>query len=480
MSETDDRFKQLPAADQAAAAEVAVWARTNMPVEGEVLAGPGPRDPGGRDEQILLAWVDGDNVGELAARWNVSPDRVEEILRRQIRASAVEVAGQPAAPARQTWQERAAAVSPKPTWQERAAAAVAEAHPDSRRDPRVLKFLDNVRSESTRRKYRWAIDLYLDFCDLNDRVEVPGDVFTLEAFAAWMAERSVSQGKNKGAVGLSPNTIRLAVSAVRTFHRIHGLNPPDAHLAREVITSHERTRADDPEHKFRDGQGVPPVKLPMLRDLVATCDQDTLMGVRDRAILCGGLAMMARRRVLANLDIEDLRDEDRGIEVFVRKDKTDQTGKGRTIKLVPWPAMPDLDPVTALKAWRAKLAELGIVDGPLFRAVDKHGRVNGHPLWIGKRGLSVRMDPIIVEVVVQRCAQRAMVANWQEYAGHSLRAGGATVAYEAGADILSIARHGGWGDRSPVVFRYIRDVDDWLRNPMLLVGAGAQRTNGTT
>jgi integrase len=457
-------------------------------LDGEVIPAPGHRDPGGRNEQIREAFLAGDSIEEIGQRWQLSNDRVQDILREQHRAIRALTAAQQAddTPASRmrglSWQERVAIVRENtPTWRDRVVAAANAPNPDEQLDPRVQALIEQSLAPETRRKYRWAGELYVDFCDLNDHTEWPGTAQTLAGFGHWLAERPVTRGKNKGVVGMAPNSIRLAVSAVRSLHEVLGWNPPSTKLARKAIKGHENKRANDQTHKFTDGVGAPPVKLPLLRDLVGTCDLSTARGLRDRAILCAGLAMMARRHVLAGLDLDDLYDHEAGVEVFVRKDKTvpdpsQPSVRSRRVKLPWWPAQPDLCPVTALKAWQRYLTDYGITDGPLFRAIDRHGHLNGTPDWAGRRGLSTRMDPVIVEMVVQRCAIAAQIKDPTNYTAHSLRSGGATTAYEAGADILAIARHGGWGDRSPVVFRYIRDVDDWLRNPMLLVGAGAKRS----
>ena len=65
---------------------------------------------------------------------------------------------------------------------------------------------------------------------------------------------------------------------------------------------------------------------------------------------------------------------------------------------------------------------------------------------------------------------RAGLPNANEITAHSLRAGGATAAYRAGAPIATITRHGRWAEGSPVVLRYIRAVDKWKDNPMAGVG----------
>ncbi len=339
-----------------------------------------------------------------------------------------------------------------------------------RRDPRVLRFLAQARSESTQRMYRLFIQRYLEFCAETSRQHLPATSATVEAFAAWLAERPVAKGRNKGQVGMSPASIRLALAAVRALHHAHDLDAPSNRLANVVVEGHARERANDP--RLQDGLQAPAIRLPTLSALVAACDAHTNAGIRDRAMLTLGLAMMARRSELAIIDIEHLRDVDAGQEVLLRKSKTDQVGKGRWVK-VPWfPAMPQLCPVTHVRLWRQRLAELGITGGPLFRAVDRHDNVHGVEGWAGKAGQSLRMDPQTVERVIARAALKAALPNASAYKGHSLRAGGATVAREHGADVLFIARQGRWGEKSPVVFRYIRDVDEWEHNPMRLIGQG--------
>lgn len=339
---------------------------------------------------------------------------------------------------------------------------------DMRRDPRVLRFLQHARSEATQRAYRRYITLYLDFCAETGRTHLPGTAATLEAFAAWLAERPVTKGRNKGRTGMAPASIQLALSAVRALHHAHDHDAPSTRLAKVVVEGHARERADDPE--IRDGWQAPAIRLPTLVELVAACDPDTNAGLRDRAMLTLGLAMMARRSELAIVDIAHLRDVDAGEEIFLRRSKSDQLGKGRLVK-VPWfSAMPELCPVRYLRAWRARLGLLGIVDGPLFRAVDRHDNVHGTAAWAGKAGQNVRMDPQTVERVIARAALKAAVPDASAYKGHSLRSGGATVAREHGADVLFIARQGRWSERSPVVFRYIRDVDEWEHNPMRRIG----------
>ncbi|MFD1545962.1 hypothetical protein [Nonomuraea guangzhouensis] len=122
------------------------------------------------------------------------------------------------------------------------------------------------------------------------------------------------------------------------------------------------------------------------------------------------------------------------------------------------------DPVAAWRDWLEVLDQAGQVGGRLLRRVNRHGTV----------GPSLGADA--VNVVVRDLAVRTRVPYAETVTAHSLRAGGATVAYAAGVPVAVIAKHGRWAPASPVVLRYIRAVDCWRDNAMRNVGL--QRTPG--
>jgi integrase len=339
--------------------------------------------------------------------------------------------------------------------------------PDERRDPRAAGYHRDRLAEGTRRPYRRYIGMYLDYCALTGRRELPGNRFTAEGFAVWLAERPVVKGKNAGRVGLSPSSINVALAAVGAFHRACGENPPDRTLAQVIIDGHRKRRVKD---RVPDGVGSPAVDLPTFGELVGACDPNTNAGLRDRAMLTLGLNIMARRSELCILDLDDLKLQRGGqwLEVHVAHTKT---GKPRDPKVPAWPQMPELCPIRAWTAWRDRLREAGVTEGPAFRAVDRWDNIQGAGRWAGRTELGSRLDGSTLEHIVLRAALKAAIPNADELSPHGvLRRTGATQAYNAGADILAIARQGGWGERSPVVFRYIADIDQYKRNPMLLIG----------
>ena len=115
---------------------------------------------------------------------------------------------------------------------------------------------------------------------------------------------------------------------------------------------------------------------------------------------------------------------------------------------------PGTCPVKALQAW---LELAGIDEGPIFRGVDRHGRI-----------MAGRLTDRSVALVVQRTAASAGL-NPAQFAGHSLRAGLATSAAMAGAeerDIMRQTRH----TSVAVARRYIRDGSLFRNNAAATAG----------
>src|SRR5665811_868591 len=94
---------------------------------------------------------------------------------------------------------------------------------------------------------------------------------------------------------------------------------------------------------------------------------DSLIGLRDRALLALGFAGAFRRSELVALEVSDLLATADGFRCTIRHSKTDQEGQGAVAPIAP-------DAMRHLLAWTEAA---GIEDGPLFRAVPKGGRIGG-------------------------------------------------------------------------------------------------------
>ena len=171
-----------------------------------------------------------------------------------------------------------------------------------------------------------------------------------------------------------------------------------------------------------------------------------LKDVRDRALLLLGFAGGFRRSELIGLNCNDVVLVRQGLEVTLRRSKTDQKGAGRKIGIPHgrgrW------CPVVALDQWRVAS---GITEGALFRPVDRHHRV-------GPKRLSAEAVCLVVRERV-----KAAGIDPGNYSGHSLRAGLATSAAQAGVSSWKIRQQTGHAS-DDMLAKYIRDGELFVGN----------------
>ena len=188
---------------------------------------------------------------------------------------------------------------------------------------------------------------------------------------------------------------------------------------------------------------------PLLRDdlfAVLATSGEGLKDIRDRALLLIGFAGGFRRSELVALNCTDKERVRQGIVINLCKSKTDQEGAGRKIG-VPF-GRSIWCPVTALERW---LEAADIEDGPIFRRVDRHRRVS-----------TERLSAEAVCLVVR---ERAAAAGFvpRGFSGHSLRAGFATSAAQAGVSALKIRSQTGHASGA-MLARYVRDGEMFMDN----------------
>jgi integrase len=262
-------------------------------------------------------------------------------------------------------------------------------------------------------------------------LEVSADLLVL--YASWLAQER----------GLAPASIKRRVSGALYGWRKAGLVYPRdvAKRAREMANGHERRLHTA---SLPVGRGKAPAMS--VKDLTRICGAlpDTLIGTRDRALLLVGFSIAARRSELSYLDVSDITEDPHGIHVHVRYTKKKPRHPG-----VPF----GKDEATCpARAWHAWVELAGITAGPAFRRINGRGEIGE------------RMSPRDVGDAVTRAARGAKVKP--HYTGHSLRSGLATAAREAGHDVVTIARQGGWVENSSSLYGYIQTVDKWKDNAM--------------
>lgn len=186
------------------------------------------------------------------------------------------------------------------------------------------------------------------------------------------------------------------------------------------------------------------VKSDLLEMLVMVNRQKPLKAARDRALLLIGFAGALRRSELVAIQCADITRFEAGMEILLRRSKTDQEGLGRTV-WIPHAKDSERCPVAALDQW---LELSGIDRGPVFRRVSRHGHL------VGDKGLTSQSVALVVKRSVKRVHGTAAT---KAVSGHSLRAGYCTEAALVGMAPWQIREQ--TGHKSDVTLaKYIRPV----------------------
>jgi integrase len=238
---------------------------------------------------------------------------------------------------------------------------------------------------------------------------------------------------------LKVSTLTRRLAAISVAHEAKGLqNPVASPLVRATMRGIRREHGAD-QHQAK----------PLLREdlfVVLGAMGDRFKDLRDGALLLIGFAGGLRRSELVAIDLSDFEQVREGIILTIRRSKTDQDGVGRKIG-IPFGRTIHC-PVRALENW---LSAARIEDGPVFRPVDRHGRVSAS-----------RLSGEAVSLILR---DRMAAAGFDPtgYSGHSLRAGFATSATRAGVSTFKIRQQTGHTSDA-MLSRYVRDGELFLGN----------------
>lgn len=291
-----------------------------------------------------------------------------------------------------------------------------------------------AKSKNTRRAYASDWDDFARWCQPYGFVPLPARPETVALYLTALAD------------ALKPSTLGRRLATISQVHQAAGHDTPTSAAPVRLVWAGIRRAKGTEQH------GKAPAVTPELRRMVDTLGE-TLGGSRDRALLLLGFAGAFRRSELVGLDVADVHAGHDGLTVIIRKSKTDQEGQGRKVG-IPYGSHPHTCPVRSHLAWLEKSA---LTEGPLFRSVNRHGQ-----LQLG------RLSDRSVALIVKRAAEKAGL-DPAKYAGHSLRAGLATSAAQAGVSERSIMAQ--TGHKSVMVARrYIRDGSLFRDNAAAQVG----------
>jgi site-specific recombinase XerD len=269
-------------------------------------------------------------------------------------------------------------------------------------------WLSKQKSARTRRAYRLDVQHFMRTLSIATPEELrQADHKAVIAWERYMreAERAAS------------STIRRRLAALSSLYKHlvrHG------HAARNPVGEVERPAIN------RDEGATLAFSKAQARKVLDAPPEDTIAGLRDRAILSIGLQVGLRRAEIAALKVGDLH-QNRGYDSL----RVSRKG-GRRDALA-------INPQTAarLRAYLERAGHGVDVDGPLFRPL-KHN---------GKRREERRcMDPDAIDRVVRRYA--AALGLDRGYSAHSMRVTFITTALENGAQLEDVQKAAGHRDPS--------------------------------
>ncbi|HEY9473832.1 MAG TPA: tyrosine-type recombinase/integrase, partial [Mycobacteriales bacterium] len=294
----------------------------------------------------------------------------------------------------------------------------------------VVELVAAGRAQSTRRAYGQRWRHFADWCAKcgyatgdPPRVPMPIDPLLVALYLGDMANRPQDTALS---------TLEGRLTAINAVSVAAGHAPPGRDpLVREAVAGLRRSHPRPP-------RGRPPLRLDDLRQVVsAAIDQaNPLAAARDRAVI---LLAFRRRSEVSALDCADLALSARQLTIVIRRSKTDQQRRGEVLRI---PALPgghaELCVLSAVRDWLAA-ADLTALAGrtagtgvPLFYPLTRGGRL--------RRDLRLSGEAVARIVRVHATAAGLDPEFVADLAAHSVRAGAATDALQAGEDPYEVAR----------------------------------------
>ena len=301
----------------------------------------------------------------------------------------------------------------------------------------TLNNLKNSKARNTIRAYKSDFKDFGAFCVKNGFKPLPTEPKIVSFYITHLSMNDIKM-----------STLRRRLVSIGVIHRLKGLYLDTKHpIIIENLMGIKRKKGSYQK-------GKKPILINQLKLVIDAIDKDTsdeteIRKLRDKTIILLGFAGGFRRIELISIDFEDLEFVSEGVKIFIRISKTDQFGEGM-FKGLPYFDNQKFCPVLHLKRW---LKVSGIKSGPIFKRFSKG-------LILGKN----RLTDQSVALLLKKYLLKAGIEN-QNYSGHSLRSGFATVSAESGADERSIMAMTGH-KTSQMVRRYIKEANLFKNNAL--------------
>lgn len=299
-------------------------------------------------------------------------------------------------------------------------------------------YINDSVAENTKKAYKVDRERYETWCDLHELAAYPATIDMICAYVEWLAFEAI---RADGQKGYKAATIQRNLVTIKQAHDAAGYASPTQSLEFRKTFQAIKRRIGTAQRQ------AGPATIKVMKQFVGVLD-NSLIDIRDRAILLLSFFMGARRSEIAALNIEDIRFiEGEGMQVTIRKSKTDQYGAGRVVN-IPLENHPEACATRWVKRW---LKESGITTGALFRPISKHGKMgNKHITGHG------------IALIAKRTAEKAGF-DPDEFSGHSFRRGFIVEARNAGKTNTEIMAQTGHRN-SMMIDHYAKQEGSFVQN----------------
>ena len=298
----------------------------------------------------------------------------------------------------------------------------------------TLNNLKSSKANNTLRAYKSDFKDFEIFCARHSLNSLPTEPKIVSLYLTHLSKNS------------KVSTLRRRLVTISIVHRLKGHYLDTKHpIIIENLMGIKRM-------KGTIQKGKKPLLINHLKSLINVINEqkiDEIKKLRDKSIILIGFGGGFRRNELISIDHEDLEFVPEGLKITIRRSKTDQFGEGM-IKGLPYFSNRSYCPVFNLRKW---LEISKIRSGPIFRRFSK-----------GLHLTHKRLTDQSVVLLIKMYLNLAGIEN-QNFSGHSLRSGFATVAAESGADERSIMAMTGH-KTNQMVRRYIKEANLFRNNAL--------------
>jgi integrase len=269
------------------------------------------------------------------------------------------------------------------------------------------KYITAGTSENTRKTYRSAVRQFENWGG-----RLPTDSQTV---LKYLLDNSVK---------LNVRTLSLHLTAISKWHTYQGFSDPTYDpVIRKTLEGMKRIHGK-PRRKAKA------LSLENILSMLTYLEQqdEGLKTKRDIALVLTCYFGAFRRSELVAFKTEDVKWESEGVVFTMPRSKTDQTGEGMT-RVIPY-SLGDICAVRALRCW---LTSANISSGPLFRSINRWGKVGAKSL-----------RPATVNDIVKSLGNSCGFDFVPELSSHSFRRGLSTSAARENLSFEQIKKQGGW------------------------------------